>query len=175
MGWKVTTEKRAMANPAIASNTRVICQGTVDAQKTMIAYFAPTGNDHVRCDKAVTSNTRMMPYMIATPYHNIVTNGYKRLKSIILEYKTMLPQSHIAPNKRLGADIACEHIPLVLGASADLLTDPIKLRVHNRNKYHVLPGRIPVLDLLKRYNRKAAQFRTAYMRLVDGEAYNFIR
>lgn len=62
-------------------------------------------NHYMRRNKQMIAQHPMMPYMIATPQHNIRTHLYKRLNRIIFKNKHIIAHRYIPLYKTLTANI----------------------------------------------------------------------
>jgi hypothetical protein len=69
--------------------------------------------------KQLIMNDTVMPYVVAAPEDDIITNLYKWLDGIIFKNKTIISDLSIVPNKRPAADIADTLIPFLLGCKVE--------------------------------------------------------
>src|SRR5262249_33952385 len=107
-----------------------------------LADVAESGNDDVRRNETVIANLRMMSDVIAAPEHDVIADGHKRLKHVVLEDETMLADLRVPPDKRVRADVRSRPIAHRLRRAIEPRPQTIEMRVNESGVERVILRRI---------------------------------
>ena len=88
----VLHDKCTSANKCFIKHLHTIAQGSIDANKNVIAHRTIARYDDVRRYKAMVADCAVMPDMVTRPKNGVVANSCERLNSIVLK------QEHVVTN-----------------------------------------------------------------------------
>src|ERR1700730_105820 len=104
------------------------------------------GEHHVGGEKHVVPDHAVMANMITRPKNNVVADWGEWLEGIVFQNEAVVSDLGLRPNRRSGADIANEAVPLGFYLIVDTLSQAIHLAVGHGSKEHVIGRGILVLD-----------------------------
>ena len=87
----IPLDQYSCPDKTVIGHDYVVDDRGVYPQEAILSYVAESGDDDMRCNKAVVPDDGSVSHMIAAPEDDIVTDLYKGLYGIILKDETVLP------------------------------------------------------------------------------------